>query len=120
MDGTVLAEAWPVGGSGNTAASVTYDGTHPNTRGRMYIGNAIWQAAQKFVGPIQLSPARSYSAIDGYDPANNPGGNYLEALPWTASTSGITVGLLRSNSSNVYRCSAITTGITGTDRAQRD
>ena len=104
-DGTVLTSAWPVGGAGGTAASVTLDGTHPNTRGRMYIGAAVWQAAQKFTGPLSPGSARSYSAYDGYDPVLNPGGNVLEALAWTASTA-FTAGQLRTNGSNVYRCAA--------------
>ena len=110
-DGTVLSSFWPVGGGGNTAAAVTIDGTHPNTRGRMYIGAAIWQAAQRFIGLAPLGTARPYSAYDGYDSAFNPGGNILEALNWSASTA-FTVGQLRTSGANVYRCTA--SGTSGT------
>ena len=110
-DGTVLTSAWPTGGTGGTTASVTIDGTHPNTRGRMYIGAAVWQAAQKFVGPVPLGTGRPFTGYDGYDPALNPGGNLLEALSWTASTAYV-VGQLRVLGVNVYRCT--TAGTSGT------
>ena len=110
-DGTVLTSFWPVGGTGGNAVSVTLDGTHPNTRGRMYIGAAIAQAAQKFVGPVPLGTARSYTAFDGYDPALNPGGNLLEGHAWAASTAYV-IGQLRTNSGNVYRCTAAGTSST--------
>ena len=112
-DGTVLTSFWPVGGTGGTAAAVTIDGTHPNERGRIYLGAAVWQAAQKFTGPAGPSTPRVHTAADGYDVALNPGGNLLEAFPWAASTA-CTVGQLRANNGNVYRCTtAGTTGATG-------
>ena len=110
VDGTNLAAIQPIGGTGGTASSVTFDGTHPSARGAMYLGYVVWQAAQKFVGPQQGTVGRPYHAFDGYDAVNNPGGNLLEGLPWAASST-YAVGQLRSNSGSIYSVKAITTGM---------
>jgi hypothetical protein len=104
-DGATLTSVYPVGGSSNNDVSVTYDGLHPSMRGGMYLGYAVWQAAQAFLGPAPVSTPRNYTAFDGYDPVANPGGNYLEGYAWQASTA-YAVGQQCSNNSNVYLCTA--------------
>ena len=116
-DGASATNA-PIGGNGGVAGAMMQDGVHPSERGAMYIGYAVWQAAQQFIGATPSYPARIYNQFDGYDPVNNPGGNMLEGLPWTASTV-YALGALASNSGNVYYCvqagtSAASGGPTGT------
>ena len=103
VDATALTGVLPYGGLGAAITARFYDGTHPNPAGRQIIAAACALAAQRFVGPPGLAIPRAYSADDGYDAAVNPGGNYLEGVPWTASTA-YTAGQLRSNGGNVYRC----------------
>lgn len=99
----------PIGGAGGTAGAVTDDGTHPSQLGAFYMGAVIWDALKKFFSPAPDYVSRAYSAVDGYDFVNNPGGNMLEAPPWAASTAYL-LGQMVSNSSKIYAC--ITAGTT--------
>lgn len=106
-DGTNETAFWPIGGTGGVAGAMTQDGIHPSHRGAAYWGYAVWQACQGWLGqsPDLIGPM--YSAVDGYDPLYNPGGNMLEGLPWQASTV-YAVGALCCNPTNIYVCTAVT------------
>ena len=94
---------WPIGGQSQSGNAVTIDGLHPNERGGCIRGYCATQSGGVFFPPAPAYPARSYSASDCYDPVQNPGGNRLEAMPWTAGTA-IVVGQSRANNNNVYFC----------------
>lgn len=109
----------PIGGSSNVVGAMTYDGLHPNGRGAFYMGRVIWDAAQTWVAPAQLSGMRSASAFDGYDAINNPTGNMLDAYPWEASTAYNLGDSVRNDTTRIYYCigagtSAGSGGPTGT------
>jgi hypothetical protein len=114
----------PLGGTGGTSGAMTYDGTHWSCRAAQYVGYCLNLASQVFTGPPIPYSRREYSIFDGYDPVSNPGGNYFEALPWSA-TQVIPVGTKRNNSGNIYRCTTAGTtassgGPTGTGTAITD
>lgn len=118
----------PLGGSGAAAGAMTTDGVHPSIRGAQYMGICIVNALQKVIGVVQPSAPRSATMFDGYDPANNPGGNIIEAMPWTANTSYSVIGQLVANDTSpvkVYRLktagtSAGSGGPTGTGSTIND
>jgi lysophospholipase L1-like esterase len=103
----------PIGGTGGVANAMTQDGLHPSHRGAIYWGWALWQAAQKFVFASPAYASRGYSADDGYDLVNNPGGNMFEGPSWQTLTAYV-VGQQVFNGTSIYRCTgAGTSGSTG-------
>lgn len=100
-DGSSAINA-PIGGvGGGVDGSMTLDGLHPSPRGAQYEALAIINAASSFVTPNPVPYSRIAGQYDGYDPVLNPGGNYLEALPWNANEV-IVPGQKRSNTPNMY------------------
>ena len=101
----------PIGAAAAANGAMTYDGLHPSPRGAQYAALAVLAALQ---GALSTSPApysRSASRSDGYHPTLNPGGNYIEAQPWTGSTA-VSVGELRLNFTYIYICTGA--GVTST------
>lgn len=111
----------PIGGAGGVAAAVTSDGLHPNSRGAMYMGYTVWEAAKSFLGEAPAYAARGYDQYNGASPSYNPAGNYFEGVPWQASTNYALGDLVANDTSpvKIYRCvqagaSAGSSGPTGT------
>jgi GDSL-like Lipase/Acylhydrolase family len=115
-DGTVNNAYSPIGGAGSVAGAMTLDGLHPDNRGGAYGGYAIWQAAQSLMGAAQGRTAPVYSAVDGYDPTYNVGGNMLEGLPWQANTV-YALGAICQTASFTYYVSAVTGNATSASTA---
>lgn len=90
-----------IGGTGGVDGAMTNDGVHPSERGAMYLGWAVWEAAQQFVGGAPAFPSRFCSQYDGFDPSLNNGGNMLEGDAWETGKT-IVQGAHRSNAGNVY------------------
>ena len=109
----------PIGAAAAGNGAMTLDGLHPSPRGAQHLAIAIIAAAQALgFGTAPSVYARVAAQNDGYHPTINPGGNYLEGQPWTASTA-VVLGETRSNSPYVYICTAAGTtaasgGPTGT------
>lgn len=94
----------PIGAAAAGNGAMTQDGLHPSPRGAQYMALAILDAAKAMgIAASPTTAAREAALNDGYNASANPGGNYLEAQPWTASTA-YTVGQTVSNSGEIYCC----------------
>jgi lysophospholipase L1-like esterase len=102
----------PIGAAAAGNGAMTQDGLHPSPRGAQYIALAVLADAQAMGALAPLtSSAREAALNDGYNAVSNPGGNYLEAQPWTPSTA-YTVGQAVSNVGSVYTCQSAGTSAT--------
>lgn len=101
-DGATASD--PIGIFTAAIGAVTVDGTHPSPLGAQAQGMVIWEAIKRFgAGAYGRAPREAHYGF-GYSKSYNPGGNFFEGLPWTATTV-YQVGDLVSNDSNkVYRC----------------
>lgn len=115
----------PIGAAAAGNGAMTQDGLHPSSRLAQYMALSNLNALSGVIGNIPTTVARIADSSDGYDPINNPSGNFLEALAWQPSTAYIAQNQNVANSGNVYRCktggtSAASGGPTGTGSSISD
>lgn len=93
---------YPIGGFSASNGAMLLDGLHPGPRYCFYMALEILRAISIWTGQLPGRASRSATRADGYDPILNPGGNYFEAQPYTASEVISAIGVKRTNGGNIY------------------